>query len=200
MKNYTSYTNDYDIPKKKDVDAKITDPKKEGVIVNEKNSDGKIEAVTKEIQEVELVELAAVATSGSYNDLSNKPTIPKAITDKIIVGTSATATTNGAVSGTGGVYLNHIDSQKTAPQSSHKIVGSGVTTVKSDVNGNITIHSPQAPVTSVNNKTGPVSLTANDVGAMPLITVSVSDNGKFLRVVNGAWDVAKVPSANGVNF
>lgn len=121
-------------------------------------------------------------------------------------------------------------------------------------------------VTSVNNKTGAVELSASDVGALPttggnmtgainfvddtgtnygvagiinnflfmgysarhgvmfkrdavhfkgtadftnttvtglsglLSTVTASDNGKFLRVVNGAWAAATVENANGVSF
>ena len=35
-------------------------------------------------------------------------------------------------------------------------------------------------------------------GLLP--TVTASDNGKFLRVVNGAWAAATVENANGVNF
>ena len=31
-------------------------------------------------------------------------------------------------------------------------------------------------------------------------TVTSSDNGKVLRVVNGAWAAAQLPSASGVNF
>lgn len=57
-----------------------------------------------------------------------------------------------------------------------------------------------APVTSVNNKTGAVSLTASDVSAMPAIVVTTTDNGKFLRVVNGVWAAATVENANGVSF
>ena len=34
----------------------------------------------------------------------------------------------------------------------------------------------------------------------PLPTVTASDNGKFLRVVNGAWAAASVPDASGVSF
>lgn len=33
-----------------------------------------------------------------------------------------------------------------------------------------------------------------------LPSVTTSDNGKFLRVVNGEWAADTVPSANGVNF
>lgn len=37
-------------------------------------------------------------------------------------------------------------------------------------------------------------------GGSGLPSVTSSDNGKFLRVVNGAWAAASVPSANGVSF
>lgn len=88
------------------------------------------------------------------------------------------------------------------------------------------ITSSQAPVQSVNNKTGTVSLTAADVSAIPstltgtagqvltktadgqewkdaakeLPAVTASDNGKFLRVVSGAWSAASIPNANGGSF
>ena len=48
-------------------------------------------------------------------------------------------------------------------------------------------------VTSVNGQTGDV--TVREVPA-----VTTSDNGKFLRVVNGAWAVAEVDNASGVSF
>ena len=83
-----------------------------------------------------------------------------------------------------------------------------------------------APVTSVNGKTGDVVLSATDVSAIPstltgtagqvltktadgqewkdatkeLPAVTASDNGKFLRVVNGAWADATIENANGVSF
>lgn len=37
-------------------------------------------------------------------------------------------------------------------------------------------------------------------GGSGLPSVTSSDNGKFLRVVNGAWAAASVPDANGVSF
>ena len=50
-----------------------------------------------------------------------------------------------------------------------------------------------APVTSVNGKTGDVT-----IGEVPVVTTS--DNGKFLRVVNGAWAAVSISDANGVIF
>ena len=88
-----------------------------------------------------------------------------------------------------------------------------------------------APVTSVNNKTGAVTLTKGDVGlsqvdnvkqysaknpppypvtsvngqtgavtVREVPAVTASDNGKFLRVVSGAWAIAAINNANGVSF
>ena len=51
----------------------------------------------------------------------------------------------------------------------------------------------KAPVTSVNGETGAVK-----VREVPSVTAS--DNGKFLRVVNGAWTAVAIADANGVNF
>ena len=52
---------------------------------------------------------------------------------------------------------------------------------------------PPYPVTSVNGKTGAVMIRE-----VPAVTTS--DNGKFLRVVNGAWAAVKIANANGVKF
>lgn len=83
-----------------------------------------------------------------------------------------------------------------------------------------------APVTSVNGKTGAVTLSATDVSAIPstltgtvgqvltktadgqewkdaakeLPAVTASDNGKFLRVANGAWAAVEIANANGGSF
>ena len=83
-----------------------------------------------------------------------------------------------------------------------------------------------APVTSVNGKAGAVTLSATDVSAIPstltgtagqvltktsdgqewkdaakeLPAVTDSDNGKFLRVVSGAWAATEIANANGGSF
>ena len=72
---------------------------------------------------------------------------------------------------------------------------------KSDVGlGNVdnvrqysTSNPPPYPVQSVNGKTGAVT-----VHEVPSVTTA--DNGKFLRVVNGAWAAVEIPNANGVSF
>ena len=88
-----------------------------------------------------------------------------------------------------------------------------------------------APVTSVNGKTGAVTLGKSDVGlgnvdnvkqysasnpppypvksvnghtgavtVHEVPPVTTSDNGKFLRVVNGAWAAVEIANANGGSF
>lgn len=52
---------------------------------------------------------------------------------------------------------------------------------------------PPYPVTSVNGKTG--TITVHEVP-----TVTAADNGKFLRVVNGAWAAVMINNANGGSF
>ena len=52
---------------------------------------------------------------------------------------------------------------------------------------------PPYPVTSVNGRTGAVT-----VHEVPSVTTA--DNGKFLRVVNGAWAAVAIADANGVKF
>ena len=52
---------------------------------------------------------------------------------------------------------------------------------------------PPYPVTSVNGHTGVI--TIREVPA-----VTTADNGKFLRVVNGAWAAVAIADANGVKF
>ena len=52
---------------------------------------------------------------------------------------------------------------------------------------------PPYPVTSVNGKTG--AITVREVPS-----VTTSDNGKFLRVVNGAWADVEIANANGGSF
>ena len=48
-------------------------------------------------------------------------------------------------------------------------------------------------VTSVNGRTGAVT-----IGEVPIVTAS--DNGKFLRVVSGAWAAVSIANANGGSF
>ena len=117
----------------------------------------------------------------------------------------------------------------------NKIVASGL--LKGDGAGGVTAAMPgtdylaEAPVTSVNGKTGDVKLVKADVGLSQVANVAqysaknpppypvtsvngqtgavtvlevpfvtASDNGKFLRVVDGAWATAAIDYATGGSF
>ena len=79
----------------------------------------------------------------------------------------------------------------------NKITASGI--LKGDGAGGVsaavagTDYLTEAPVTSVNGKTGAV-----EVREVPPVTAS--DNGKFLRVVSGAWTAVEIENANGGSF
>lgn len=79
----------------------------------------------------------------------------------------------------------------------NKIMASGL--LKGNGAGGVTAATPgtdylaEAPVTSVNGQTGAVTVLE-----VPFVTAS--DNGKFLRVVDGAWAVAAIDYATGGSF
>ena len=79
----------------------------------------------------------------------------------------------------------------------NKITAAGI--LKGDGAGGVsaavagTDYLTEAPVTSVNGKTGAVK-----VREVPSVTAS--DNGKFLRVVSGAWTAVEIANANGGSF
>ena len=79
----------------------------------------------------------------------------------------------------------------------NKITAAGI--LKGDGAGGVSAATPgtdyltEAPVTSVNGKTGAVK-----VREVPSVTAS--DNGKFLRVVSGAWTAVEIANANGGSF
>lgn len=90
---------------------------------------------------------------------------------------------------------------QTAPVTSVNGKTGAVTLGKSDVGlGNVdnvrqysATNPPPYPVTSVNGRTGIV--TIHEVPA-----VTAADNGKFLRVVSGAWAAVEIANANGGSF
>ena len=73
--------------------------------------------------------------------MPSNPNTDTHYTSKNIVASAsnATANTTSAIT-TNGIYLNHIENG--AIRSSHKISGSGITTVKADASGNITVNTP----------------------------------------------------------
>jgi hypothetical protein len=194
MKYIGTYSNDADIATKAKVDAKQDKVLVDGIL----KGDGQGAISAAETQEVELVTLTKadvglgnVANVLQYSE-QNKPPYP-------------VTSVNGQ---TGDVELT-IPTAYSLPVASATTLGGVKPSTKTDAmtqdvgvdaSGKLYTVPTEAPVQSVNGKIGAVSLTASDVGALPSITVSASDNGKFLRVVNGVWAAATVENANGVSF
>ena len=110
----------------------------------------KVSDLTNDESYVKSSSLATVATSGSYNDLSNKPTIPSK--------TSQLTNDSGFITG---VTWNDVQNKPTIPTKTSDLTNDS---------GFIT----SVPVSSVNNKTGSVVLNASDVGALASNTTYVS--------------------------
>ena len=150
--------------------------------------------------------------NGDYNSLTNKPTIPTKtsqldndsgfISDIPIasatqlggvkVGAGLSVTANGVLSATGGGTADSVEWNKVLDKPT-TIAGYGISDAKIE-NGTITLGNQTiAPVTSVNGGTGVV--TIREVPA-----VTTTDNGKFLRVVNGTWTAVTIADASGGKF
>lgn len=300
MKNLSLYNNDLSVPRKSDVDAKQDKVLVDGILQGD--GQGTISAAeTTEVELVELTK-ADVGLSNVDNTSDTDKPISTAtqtalngkqatITGGASTITSSNLTTNRAlisnasgkvaVSAVTSTELGYLDGVTSAVQTQlngkqPSITASGI--LKGDGSGGVTAavagtdYLDTAPVASVNSKTGAVSLTASDVGAVDLTSaqtikgnktftentvtfegavefgevsnvdiagvlttvadsqtnfqgpvsfennnvdfngatvtgltgllpaVTTSDNGKFLRVVDGAWAAATVASANGVSF
>lgn len=113
------------------------------------------------------------------------------------IGAGLSVTENGTLSATGGGTADAVEWNNVLDKPT-TIVGYGITDAKIE-NGTITLGNQtitpltSAPVTSVNGQTGDV--TVREVPA-----VTTVDNGKFLRVVNGAWTAVSIADASGVKF
>lgn len=201
MKYIGTYSNDADIATKAKVDAKQDKVLVDGIL----KGDGQGAISAAEIQEVELVTLTKADVGlGNVDNTSdlNKPI--STATQTALNGKQATITGGASTITSSNLTVN----RALVSNASGKVAVSAVTAtelgyldgvtsnIQTQINGKLST----APVTSVNNKIGVVSLTASDVSAMPAVAVTTADNGKFLRVVNGAWAAAEVADANGVSF
>ena len=201
MKYIGTYSNDADIATKAKVDAKQDKVLVNGIL----KGDGQGAISAAETQEVELVTLTKADVGlGNVDNTSdaNKPISTATQTD--LNGKQANIT-GGASTITS---TNLTANRALVSNANGKVVVSAVTAtelgyldgVTSKIQTQLDGKLSTAPVTSVNGKTGAVELSASDVGALPNVSVTASDNGKFLRVVNGAWAAASVENANGVSF
>lgn len=108
-------------------------------------------AADSETDTLELVAGSNVTiTPDATNDKITISATDSHYASKNIVGTSNTATSDGAVT-ENGVFLNHLE--ESTLKSTHKITGAGGTKVTSDANGNITITSTDNNTWKANSST-----------------------------------------------
>ena len=119
--------------------------------------------------------VGTITINGTGTDLYAPTNTDTHYTTGLKVGASSTATANAAATN-GNVYLNALDN--TTVRDSHKITGSGATTVTSDANGVITISSTNTTYTSLKN---PYALT-------------IKGNGTTLT--NGTYDGSAAKTVN----
>lgn len=155
--------------------------------------------------------------SGDYNDLTNKPTIPPR---SVWYGTSTTSastaektvtcsgfTSANRVAGTiVFVMIGHTNTASVADLKLN-INSTGARSIKYMENGAI-VNLPSAGFLQT-AMVYPfyfdgdywICMSNGYTETDPSVpTVSSSDNGKVMRVVNGAWDAVLLPSASGVSF
>ena len=144
------------------------------------------------------------AVSLTANDVGAVSKTGDTMTGDLTVG-SASLQTNGYVTGTWLKTTSNIALSSAA--SKIAVINDGwvysrtTAQIKSDIGlGNVdnvkqysASNPPPYPVKSVNGKTG--AITVREVPS-----VTASDNGKFLRVVSGAWTAVEIANANGGSF
>lgn len=124
--------------------------------------------------------LATVATSGSYNDLKDKPTIDNTHHQAKNVVCAATTGQTAAAAANGNVHLNLVEND--AVRSSINIKGTGSATVTSDADGNITVSA-----TDTNHNTtseaGHYTPTGSTNPVTPAAGSAVSWSGKVITAI-----------------
>ena len=180
----------------------------------------------------DLDTLAAIAKTGNYNDLKNKPTIPSVGNGTLTIqknGTSAgtftaNATTNKTINITvptkvseltddvvkgkylslaGGTMTGNLTVGSASLETNGYVTGTWLKTT-----ANIASSSAASKIAVIDNGwiyTRTAAQIKSDIGLgnvdnVKLPAVTASDNGKFLRVVSGAWAAVEIANANGGSF
>ena len=195
--------------------------------------DEKEDIVTKEKLETKQDKITGAATTITDDNLTASHALVSDANGKVAVST-VTSTELGYLDGvTSNVQTQLNKKLESVPVTSVNGKTGAVTLGKSDVGlGNVdnvkqysASNPPPYPVTSVNGKTGAVLVNVpsassttpkapgtasagsesayargDHVHPRELPNVTASDNGKFLRVVNGAWAAVEIANANGGSF
>ena len=163
--------------------------------------DEKEDIVTKEKLETKQDKITGAATTITDDNLTASHALVSDANGKVAV-SAVTSTEIGYLDGvTSNVQTQLNKKLESVPVTSVNGKTGAVTLGKSDVGlgsvDNVRQYSasnpPPYPVTSVNGHTG--AITVHEVP-----TVTTADNGKFLRVVSGAWAAAEIANANGGSF
>lgn len=199
MKNLSLYDNDLAVPRKKDVDAKQDKITADGIL----KGDGTGAVSAAETIDVELVDLTkAYVGLGNVDNTSDADKPISTATQTALNGKQATIT-GGASTITS---TNLTANRALVSNANGKVVVSDVTStelgyldgvtsnIQTQLNGKLS----SAPVTSVNSKTGAVSLGAGDVGAVPT-SRTVNNKALSANISLTASDVGAVPTSRTVN-
>ncbi len=122
---------------------------------------------------------------------------------KLVSGTNIKTVNNTSLLGSGNVSITVPTASTTAPlMDGTATYGSGTTYARGN-HRHPTDTSRQATLvsgTNIKTVNGNSLLGSGNLAISGLPSVTTSDNGKVLRVVNGAWAAASLPSASGVSF
>lgn len=133
------------------------------------------------IADAVTMNFATVATSGSYNDLTNKPTIPTVPTISTNISADANSDTKTASPKAVKTYVDN--NIPTIPVTDVTVGGSSVVST----NGVAIIPAiPTGGVSDVKIKDG-TSIVTNGIANLPLPPISAADDGKVLVADNGSW-------------
>ena len=136
-----------------------------------------------------LADLKAVAFSGSYTDLTDKPDIPASAEDVGAVGTT------GDGSNVTAAFTKATSRTNIASGEKLSVLFGKIAKWLADL-GSLAFKSSVAK----SDLASGVQASLDKADKAITVTVGAADNGKFLRVVNGAWAAAAVDNANGVSF
>lgn len=127
--------------------------------------------------------VGTITINGTGTDLYAPTNTDTHYTSGTIVGNSTTATSNSTSAlSNGSVYLNHVE--EGSVKNSHKISGSGATTVTSDTSGNIVITSTNTTYGVATSSTLGLVKSGTDITVDSSGNVSVNDNSHAHTIAN----------------